>query len=55
MVLSVPLTNEKPLYKLPTVLYGNVASTRPTATYDAVQCHCGCTTFTPDDHTTDYN
>lgn len=48
--MSVPLTTEKePLYKLPVTMYGHsVINRHPNATYDTVQCHCGCQEYLPD-------
>lgn len=47
-VMSVPLTAKTPTYPLPNSRVNNITLQHPTATYDTVQCHCGCQEYLPD-------
>ena len=44
--MSVPLTNPTPIY--PVVHPPCVARYSATATYDRLECHCGCCSYVPD-------
>jgi hypothetical protein len=47
-VMSVPLKpNTNPLYEVPTGMYNNVAAGHPHASFEGVQCGCGCTIWEP--------
>lgn len=52
--LSVPLVG-KNLYPVKVPLMPIVMErAQIVGTYESVQCHCGCTAFTPDDDRTDW-
>jgi hypothetical protein len=41
--MSVPLTNPVPIY--PVTYPAFAGQPHPTATYDRLECHCGCCAF----------
>ncbi|QBI98805.1 hypothetical protein SEA_BOBBY_175 [Mycobacterium phage Bobby] len=44
-ILSVPLVNANPLYKVPATAVAHIGTLYPNATYDVTECHCGCTIY----------